>query len=59
LHADPPLTARAATAAGVAINDIDGIALEFYPEPNSAMIQSETQMIDFGRGGIVGYSPPT
>jgi EthD domain len=72
LHADPALTARAATAAGVAIDDVDGVALEFYPaveglylatdwanQPNSAMTQSEAQMIDFGRGAIVGYSPPT
>jgi hypothetical protein len=68
LHADPLLTARAAAAAGVAIDDVDGVALEFYPDvdglyaatewasqPDSAMIRSETQMIDFARGGMVGY----
>jgi hypothetical protein len=68
LHADPALTARAAIAAGVSIDDVDGVALEFYPgleglyaatdwasQPNSAMTQSEAQMIDFGRGAIVGY----
>jgi hypothetical protein len=72
LHADPPLTVRAAKAAGVEIDDVDGVALEFYPaveglyaatdwasQPNSAMIQSEAQMIDFGRGAIVGYVPRT
>jgi hypothetical protein len=70
LHADPSLTSRAAEAIGVGIDDVDGVALEFYPaveglyaatdwasQPNSAMIQSEAQMIDFGRGGMVGYAP--
>lgn len=69
LHADPLLTRRAARAAGVVIDDVDGVALEFYPDvaglyaatdwasqPGSAMIRSETQMIDFTRGGMVGYA---
>ena len=69
LHADPVLTSRAARAAGVEIDDVDGVALEFYPDvaglyaatdwasqPGSAMIRSESQMIDFARGGIVGYA---
>ena len=72
LHADPLLTTRAAKAAGVEIDDVDGVALEFYPaaeglyaatdwasQPDSAMIRSEAQMIDFGRGAIVGYSRST
>jgi hypothetical protein len=69
LHADPMLTSRAAQAAGVAIDDVDGVALEFYPDvaglyaatdwasqPGSAVIRSESQMIDFTRGGLVGYA---
>ena len=69
LHADPALTSRAARGAGVEIDDVDGVALEFYPDlaglyaatdwasqPGSAMIRSESQMIDFARGGMVGYA---
>jgi hypothetical protein len=66
------LTERAAKAAGVTIDDVDGVALEFYPaveglyaatdwasQPDSAMIQSESQMIDFSRGAIVGFDRST
>jgi hypothetical protein len=69
LHADPALTSLAARATGVEIDDVDGVALEFYPDvaglyaatdwasqPGSAMIRSESQMIDFTRGGMVGYA---
>ncbi len=70
LHADPDLTTRAAKAAGVAIDDVDGVALEWYPdmasfwsaiswanEPDAGVIQAETQMSDFGRAlSMLGYS---
>ena len=69
LHADPDLTRRAAHAAGVAIADIDGIALEFYPDlarfcaavawadqPKAAIAEVEAQMIDFSRArAILAY----
>jgi hypothetical protein len=69
LHADPDLTARAVKATGVGIDDLDGIALEFYPDlaglstavewasqPGAPVAAAEIQMIDFGRGGIVSYA---
>jgi hypothetical protein len=62
VHADPNLTVRAAKAAGVRIDDIDGVALEWYPDlaglfvaidwasqPHSEVIKAETQMTDFRR----------
>ena len=71
LHGDPRLSARAAEAAGVMIDDFDGVALEFYPDlkrfysavewanqPNAAIVQAETQMIDFARAmAIMTYDP--
>ena len=70
VHANPELSALAASAAGVLIDDVDGVALEFYPSlpllysavdwadrPNAAVIQAETKMIDFGRGAILAYAP--
>jgi hypothetical protein len=71
LHADPDLTLRASKAAGVAIDDVDGVALEWYPdmasfwsavgwanEPDAGVIQAETQMSDFSRAlSILGYGP--
>jgi hypothetical protein len=69
LHADPDLTARAVKATGVGIDDIDGVALEFYPDlarlstavewasqPGATITSVEIQMIDFDRGGIVAYA---
>ena len=62
-HADPDLTARAVKATGVVIDDIDGVALEFYPDlarlstavewanqPGAPITAVEIQMIDFDRG---------
>jgi hypothetical protein len=71
LHADPELTIQAAKAAGVAIDDVDGVALEWYPDlasfwlalrwadqPDAGVIQAETQMSDFGRAlSMLGYTP--
>jgi hypothetical protein len=70
VHADKDLTARAAQASGVAIDDIDGVALEWYPDaaslwaasdwadqPGAPIVQAETQLIDFSRtGAIVVYT---
>jgi hypothetical protein len=71
VHADPDLTAEASEAAGVGINDIDGVALEWYPDlaglfvamdwasqPNAEVITAETQMSDFRRAmAILTYGP--
>jgi hypothetical protein len=70
LHTDRDLTHRAAKAAGVGIDDVDGVALEWYPDlerlysavdwadqPNAPIIQAETQAIDFARAkAILTYS---
>jgi hypothetical protein len=71
LHADPDLTARAVKATGVGIDDVDGVALEFYPDlaglskavdwanqPRAAITAAEIQMIDFEHGGIITYANP-
>jgi len=72
VHADPDLTRRAALAAGVAIDDMDGVALEWYPDvarlwaasdwanqPGAPIVQAETQVIDFSRArSILAYTPP-
>jgi hypothetical protein len=62
LHADPDLTARASAAAGLAVDDVDGIALEWYPDveglwvasrwaadPDVPLIATEATMNDFRR----------
>ncbi len=73
MHADPELTVRAAKAVGVAIDDVDGVALEWYPdlqsmwvaidwanEPRAQVIEAETQMSDFSRAmAMLSYSPQT
>ncbi len=71
LHADPELTVLAAGAAGLAIDDLDGVALEWYPDlagfwsalhwadqPDSGVIRAESQMTDFSRAlSILAYGP--
>jgi hypothetical protein len=62
VHADPELTRSAAEAAGVSIDDVDGIALEWYPDltsfglalawadrPRAENIEAEEQMSDIER----------
>jgi hypothetical protein len=70
LHADPQLTIEASKAAGVEIDDLDGVALEFYPDikqfysavewanqPRAAIVEAENQMIAFdGTLAIVTYA---
>jgi hypothetical protein len=71
VHADPQLTVRAAKAIGVWIDDIDGVALEWYPDvaklwaasdwanqPGAPIVQAELQLIDFSRArSILVYGP--
>jgi hypothetical protein len=71
VHADPELTIRAAKAAGVEIDDIDGVALEWYPDmpsfstavawsdqPTAPSIEAETEMSDIGRAiAVLTYAP--
>ncbi len=71
VHADPQLSVRAAEAIGVAIRDIDGVALEWYPDvaklwaasdwanqPGAPIVQAEIQLIDFSRArSILTYTP--
>jgi hypothetical protein len=71
VHADGPLTVRAAKAIGVSIDDIDGVALEWYPDvtklwaasdwanqPGAPIVQAEIQLIDFSRArSILVYTP--
>jgi hypothetical protein len=60
LHADCELSGRLARSVGVAIDDFDGVALEWYPsvedlmtavrwasEPKAAIIESESNINDF------------
>jgi hypothetical protein len=70
LHADPELTERAAKVIGVDIDDVDGVALEFYPDmdrmyaasdwadaPDAPIVNAENQMIDFTRAlAILTYN---
>jgi hypothetical protein len=69
LHADVDLTSRVTKAAGFGIDDVDGMALEFYPDlaslslavewanqPNAAVTAAEGRLIDFEYGGIITYA---
>jgi hypothetical protein len=71
LHVDPELSHLAAEAAGFAIDDYDGVALEWYPdmrgfmtavkwasEPDAAIIESEANINDFVSSmALVSYLP--
>jgi hypothetical protein len=71
VHANQQLSIRAAKATGVAIDDIDGVALEWYPDvaklwaasdwanqPGAPIVQAEMQLIDFSRArSILTFSP--
>lgn len=66
VHADAALGAQLAAAAGVAFDDLDGVAVEIYPDltaffraidqgnrPDSATTVAERQMIDMSRARAV------
>ena len=69
VHADPALSAAAAAATGLAIDDFDGVALEWYPDFDGLLaaskwaggtpdvVEAETRMIDFGAArAMLSYS---
>jgi hypothetical protein len=70
VHADSELSAAAAEAIGVAIDDIDGVALEWYPDlaklwaasdwadqPGAPIVRAEIQLLDFSRArAILAYA---
>jgi hypothetical protein len=71
LHVDLALSSTIAEAAGVAVDDFDGVALEWYPdveglmtavrwasEPDAAIIRSESNINDFSTAtAMVAYVP--
>jgi hypothetical protein len=70
VHADSELSAAAAESIGVSIDDIDGVALEWYPDlaklwaasdwanqPGAPIVRAEIQLIDFSRArAILAYT---